>query len=44
MNNQNNDLIKNFIEEHKIKEITKDKVLDLFNAFQDLLISNNFLN
>lgn len=35
---------KNFFENVNFNEITKDKVLDVFNAFQDFLISSNFLN
>lgn len=44
MDNEKKSLIKNFIEEHKINELTKDRVLDVFNAFQDFLISTNLLN
>ena len=41
---QQNQSKKNFFENVNFNEITRDRIIDLFNAFQDFLISTNFLN
>ena len=41
---QQNQTPKNFFENVNLNEITKEKVVDIFHAFQDFLISTNFLN
>ena len=41
---QQNQTNKNFFENVNLNEITKEKVVDIFHAFQDFLISTNFLN
>lgn len=39
-----NESKKNFFDNVNLNEITREKVIELFNVFQDFLISTNFLN